>query len=139
MGKITITGKVCSGLGRGKYFTSFEWVKRQCEEKLGFAPFPGTLNVRVEGRGRILKYLKGKGIRIVPPSTEFCEATCYPCSLLDVAAAIVFPFACSFVGPSLDEDLIEVIAPLSLREVFSLEDGQEVSITLQDPWRSSRR
>ncbi|MDD4162060.1 MAG: DUF120 domain-containing protein [Methanothrix sp.] len=41
-------GKIASGLGQGQYFLTREGYSRQFLERLGFVPFPGTLNVLLE-------------------------------------------------------------------------------------------
>jgi riboflavin kinase, archaea type len=41
--------KIASGLEQGQYFISRVGYSRQFVEKLGFVPFPGTLNVLLEG------------------------------------------------------------------------------------------
>ncbi len=46
-----LTGVIHSGAGKGAYFMQLDWVVRQCEDKLGFTPFPGTLNVHITRRG----------------------------------------------------------------------------------------
>ena len=43
-----IEGKVVSGKGKGKYFLSFEQYAGKINEKIGFKPFLGTLNLQVE-------------------------------------------------------------------------------------------
>ena len=40
-------GTVFSGEGNGKKFVDLPWVKQQIEEKLGFSPYLGTLNLRL--------------------------------------------------------------------------------------------
>ena len=47
MPKIVFEGTVFSGEGRGKKFVELPWFKRQVEEKLGFSPYLGTLNIRL--------------------------------------------------------------------------------------------
>jgi len=42
-----ITGKIISGIKKGAFFTQLDWVQEQCLEKLGFKPFPGTLNLEI--------------------------------------------------------------------------------------------
>ena len=41
-------GKILSGLGQAQYFLTREGYSRQFAAKLGFVPFPGTLNVLLE-------------------------------------------------------------------------------------------
>jgi CTP-dependent riboflavin kinase len=45
--KLIITGKITSGTGEGAYFTQIGWVQQQCDEKLGFKPYSGTLNLEI--------------------------------------------------------------------------------------------
>lgn len=47
MKKIIFRGKVIQGIGGGKNYLDSAQVKRQIEEKLGFKPYPGTMNVRL--------------------------------------------------------------------------------------------
>lgn len=45
---ITLRGKLVSGMGEGAYYMSLEGYTRQFQERLGYIPFPGTLNVMLE-------------------------------------------------------------------------------------------
>ena len=40
-------GNVASGMGEGAYYMSLDGYRRQFKEKLGYEPYPGTLNVRL--------------------------------------------------------------------------------------------
>ena len=42
-----IRGRVVSGAGLAAGFTEVPWVREQTHRRLGFAPHPGTLNVRL--------------------------------------------------------------------------------------------
>src|SRR3989337_2588059 len=44
---VTIEGTVFTGLGEGAYYTSKEIYRKQFIEKLGFEPYPGTLNLKL--------------------------------------------------------------------------------------------
>src|SRR5438876_10458335 len=44
---LVITGAVFTGLSEGSYYMSREGYRKQFISKLGFDPFPGTLNLRV--------------------------------------------------------------------------------------------
>ena len=46
--RVLIKGKVISGMGEGRYYTEQDGYIQQFKEKLGFIPFPGTLNVEIE-------------------------------------------------------------------------------------------
>jgi len=131
--KIVVKGTVFSGLGQGGFFTQLDWVKQQCQDKLGFVPFPGTLNLRV-GREylEVIKKLRAKeGINLTPPTPDFCQAKSFPISLGGIEAAIVVPEAEHFTDDVHSMDVIEVIAPVNIKKALGIEDGDELSITIE--------
>ena len=116
-------GKIASGLGQGGYFISREGYSRQFVEKLGFVPFPGTLNVQLEEPFPV----EQKAIRIesfVEEGKSFGECKCYRIKLNGIEAAVVRPEKSRY-----PPELIEVIAPIKLR-ALGLEDGDPVEIIL---------
>ena len=133
MRKILIKGKVFSGLGQGAFFTQLDWVKKQCEEKLNFVPSPGTLNLNVAGESleAIDKLKEGKGVALVPPTAEFCEATCYPVLIRSVRAAIIVPQAEHFTTDVHPPEVLEVIAPVNIKDVLSVRDGDELTLEVE--------
>ncbi len=44
---VTLEGTVFTGLGEGAYYISKEHYRKQFTEKLGFDPYPGTLNLKI--------------------------------------------------------------------------------------------
>src|SRR6476661_1489088 len=48
--RITFKGKIVNGMGEGAYYMSLDEYKKQFKEKLGYEPFPGTLNLKLEDR-----------------------------------------------------------------------------------------
>ena len=55
--RYTLTGKIVSGARQAAFFTQLDWVLEQCRQKLGFKPYPGTLNLEIaspdEARARL--------------------------------------------------------------------------------------
>src|ERR671928_100116 len=45
---IDFKGTIVSGMGEGAYYMSLDGYKKQFKEKLGYEPFPGTLNLKLE-------------------------------------------------------------------------------------------
>tara|TARA_B100001540_G_scaffold259459_1_gene237804 strand:+ start:1055 stop:1747 length:693 start_codon:yes stop_codon:yes gene_type:complete len=45
---LTITGTITSGMGEGAYYMSMKGYTKQFKSKLGYIPFPGTLNVQLK-------------------------------------------------------------------------------------------
>ncbi len=126
-GEITVRGRVSSGEGKGGFFVSRPWVMRQIVEKLGFEPYPGTLNIRlppeyVFARRRLDSH---RGVKIVP-NEGFYPGKCFKAIIAGrIDGAIVIPET-----PLYPEDLLEVIASFNLRKELKTKDGDEVEITI---------
>jgi riboflavin kinase len=117
-------GKILSGLGQAQYFLTREGYTRQFVEKLGFIPFPGTLNVLLDEHFPA----EQEAIKIEGFAEEgrtFGECKCYRIKLNGIEAAVVRPERSRY--PS---DLIEVIAPVQLRRALGLEDDDPVDVIL---------
>jgi len=124
--RIELSGAVISGEGDGKKFMELPWVKQQITEKLGFTPYPGTLNVKLNEKNAERRKLVEK-----TPSAEICPAEGYYNGLLFkafigiVECAIVLPEV-----PRYPKTLLEIIAPVNLRKTLQLEDGFEVTVAV---------
>lgn len=132
--KSTLKGKVISGLGQGAYFTQLEWVRQQCIEKLNFAPFTGTLNLEMpdESLEEITRLKQREGVTLTSPDAEFCSAICYPVDIDSIRAAIIAPQADHFTDQVHPHNVIEIIAPVSIKTALSIDDGSELSIKIEE-------
>jgi riboflavin kinase len=122
-----VKGKVFSGKGEGAKFLKLKWVKKQIKEKLGFTPHPGTLNIKLSEEYSDLKNLlkRMKGIEITP-TNDFCRGKCFRAYLMDgVECAIVIPEVADY-----PEDLMEIVAPVNLREKIHLKDGDTIEVKI---------
>lgn len=126
---LVITGKVVSGAGEGAYFTQIDWVQQQCDEKLGFKPYPGTLNLEIfkEFLPAVEMLDQQKGIELISPDPKFCNAMVFKASLGDVNGAIIFPEEKVRVHP---KNIVEIIAPLNIKASLKVEDGDSLKITI---------
>jgi len=116
-------GKILSGLGQAQYFLTREGYSRQFAKKLGFVPFPGTLDVLlVELFPTKLQAIKIEGFS--EEGRTFGQCRCCRIKLNGIEAAVVRPER-SRSPP----ELIEVIAPVKLR-ALGLDDGDTVEITV---------
>ena len=129
MRNLVITGKIVGGAGEGVYFTRIDWVQQQCDEKLGFKPHPGTLNLEISAEDLpIIESLdKKKGIALVSPDQKFCDGKAFPVSLGEISAAIIIPEEKVRVHP---KNIIEIIAPLNLKASLNVKDGDSVNVVL---------
>jgi riboflavin kinase len=126
--EVTFRGKVFSGTGEGRKFIDLPWVKRQIEEKLGFTPYSGTLNIRLADEGVKQKKLLEKAERQeVCPEKGYCTGILIKARIDGLAyAAVLIPQV-----PTYPCDVLEVIAPWYLRERLKLTDGSEVTVTVK--------
>ena len=135
--KRVLKGKVVSGANKAAFFTQLDWVLEQCSEKLGFKPFPGTLNIEIlpESLLDVESIQEEKGIELIPPDPDdsndptFCTAQVLPVSIKEVDAAIIIPSEKVRVH---DKNIIEVIAPMSLKDALKIDDGDTVKLTIKD-------
>ena len=126
MKRIKINGKVFSGGGEGKKFLELPWVKQQITEKLGFAPYPGTLNVKLSAESAKRRKLLEKTCTIkICPAEDYCDGLLFKAFIGILQCAIVIPQVAGYPN-----DLLEVIASVNLREALQLEDGCEVTVTV---------
>ncbi|WNY27430.1 winged helix-turn-helix domain-containing protein/riboflavin kinase [Methanolapillus ohkumae] len=125
---IDIDGTIVSGVGEGKYYISIDGYRKQFEEKLCFQPYPGTLNVRVREyclphRKKLKEMPSVKINGFSDGGRTFGEGYCYPSEIRGVSCAIIVPERTHY-----QEDLLEIIAPVNLRETLDLKDGDDVSV-----------
>jgi riboflavin kinase len=99
---------VTSGSDEGAFFMSLEPYLIAMEKKLGYTPFEGTLNLKVD-KQQAKKFIN--------------SIQCYPCRIKEILCAIVIP---EFTRYELD--IIEVISEIKLREALNLKDGDEIII-----------
>jgi len=128
--KLTVTGKIVSGEKKGAFFTQLDWVRDQCQEKLGFRPFPGTLNLEIDAAKipHVEALLNKSGIELVPPDPSFCVGHVYPVSIMGVSGAIVAPAEDVRVH---GKNIIELIAPACLKDAMDADDGDEIMLVAE--------
>ena len=119
-------GNIVSGKEVGKKFLSMKTYKKIIEEKLGFKPFAGTLNVKINPEKRLLFLSLLKEIRI--ESFEINEdllgsISCFRARLNGVEGAVIVPEKTTH-----KEDILEFISEDNLRNRLNLRDGSEVML-----------
>jgi riboflavin kinase, archaea type len=125
--RIILKGVVASGVGGAKNFLDLPGVKQQIEEKLGLKPYSGTLNIWLnkESAKRLLELQNDKEENIHPQVGTF-PGVLIKASIESVECAIVHP-----QDPNYSSDILEVIAPINLREELKLLDGSKVTIMVK--------
>mgnify|MGYP001315047463 CR=1 FL=1 len=125
---LLLVGEACSGLGEGASFTRLDWVRREFLAKLGFEPYPGTFNLRMNGpeweaARRVMA--QESGIPITPEA-GFCAARCFHVVIAgSITGAVVFPEVAGY--PS---DKFEVISAVPIRQALGMKDGDAVAVSV---------
>ena len=121
-----LIGKVITGLGEGQYYISLDGYRMQFLEKLGFDPYPGTLNVKLDAKSIDLRKGIKEGIKIAgftDQNRTFGKGSCFRVMICDIEGAVITPERTHY-----PEDIIEIIAPVNLREHLGLEDGNKINV-----------
>ncbi len=128
--KYNMTGRVVRGLGEGAYYVKM--YADRFKEKLGFEPYPGTLNVKIEKTAelnQLLAILQNNAIIIEgfeANNRTFGRVRCCIVSIEDkISGAIV-----SAERTHHTEDTTEIIAAVNLRETLGLKDGDLLRFTV---------
>jgi riboflavin kinase len=113
----------------GTYYTSREGYIKQFQKKLGFIPYPGTLNLEINPvEKNKLRFLKQEeGIEISAFETDnrsFGGVKCFHACINKHNTILIFPLRGHY------SNILEFIAPENLREHLELKDGDSVAIVV---------
>lgn len=129
---VTLEGTVFTGLGEGAYYISLESYRKQFMEKLGFDPYPGTLNLKltteydIKARSELEAYPAVEVEGFKNENRTFGHVKCYPVILENkVKGALI-----SALRSHYDASVIEIIAPVFLRRHLKLKDGHKVKVEI---------
>ncbi|MBU1975129.1 MAG: CTP-dependent riboflavin kinase [Nanoarchaeota archaeon] len=121
----SLKGKLFSGNKKGAAYIRV--YSSKLKKILGYEPFPGTLNLRADipEIKEFLSHIRSTRIEQFEEEDDyFCNVDVYPIYIKDEKAAIVIPEATDH-----GSDVLEIVAPVDLREKFKLDDGDIVEIT----------
>jgi riboflavin kinase, archaea type len=133
---ITLEGRVVSGMGEGAYYMSLEGYRKQFRQKLGYTPFPGTLNIKlsdpvsIRSRRDLSTYpsifINGFSDNV----RTYGWVKCYPAEInkqhIENAALLVLE------RTHYDDNTIEIIAPISIKESTKIKNGNWISVTVRN-------
>lgn len=129
---VTLEGTVFEGLGEGAYYISKEIYRKQFIEKLGFEPYPGTLNLKLtteydlKTRTELETYPAVEVQGFKNENRTFGLVKCYS-AIIDnkVKGALI-----SAMRSHYDLSVLEIIAPVYLRKKLNLKDGHKVKVEI---------
>jgi riboflavin kinase, archaea type len=122
-----ITGNIVSGTRKGSYFMSLKVYQDEFQEKLGFKPFPGTLNIEISPENaRSIHDLDDK-MGIIKGRDNYGDVKFLPALLNhEIDGAILFP-----VKTQHSNEILEYVSQKNLREYLKLQDGDETVLNIE--------
>jgi len=129
---LAICGTVTTGMGEGEYYMGMTDYKDQFKKKLGFTPYPGTLNLKLRGAEDLsarqsLSGLPGTHIAgFKEENRTFGSVKCFNAEVEGINGAVVMPKRTHHAP-----DTLEVISETHIRSRLKLEDGDKVCVRIR--------
>jgi riboflavin kinase len=127
---VTLEGTVFTGIGEGAYYITKDGYRKQFIERLGYDPYPGTLNMKLtndydmKARAELEAYPAIEIQAFKNENRTYGPVKCYPALINNRAkGAILFALRTHY-----DSSVIEIIAPNFLRQQLKLRDSQKIKI-----------
>lgn len=130
--EIEMKGTLETGLGEGGYYISKKGYMHQFKEKLGWEPFEGTFNLRLNEdeipKMEAMRAAEGMLINgFEQEGRTFGKAWVFECNLKTEVEIIE---DCAIISPKRThyKRVVEVISPIFLRQKFNAKDGDIFTI-----------
>ena len=129
---IDLKGTLVSGMGEGAYYMGLKGYTKQFQSKIGYIPFPGTLNVRIDQKihqEAIKQFETLNGIKIKSFSDgkrTYGWVKCFPAKLNNSVNCDLILLERTHH----DNSVIELISKTCLRKTAKLKDNAKISIKI---------
>ena len=130
---VDLEGTLISGMGEGAYYMGLKGYSKQFKSKIGYVPFPGTFNVRLDKKihqEAIKQFETLDGIKIKSFSDgkrTYGWVKCFSAKLNNT-------INCQLIileRTHHDDSVIELISKVCLRKNSKFKDGSKVSIKIE--------
>lgn len=133
---INFNGVLVSGMGEGKYYMSLDGYRKQFLRRIGYIPFPGTLNIKLidslslENRAKIesFRYQLIDGFH--DSERTYGWVKCYPVIINgnnNIRSDLLI-----LERTHHDKNMLEIISPVNIKKVLRLKNGNNVKVTMQN-------
>ncbi|MCH9657687.1 DUF120 domain-containing protein [archaeon] len=129
---VELKGTLVSGMGEGAYYMGLKGYTKQFKSKIGYVPFPGTLNVRLDQKihqesAKQLETLNGIKIKSFSDGKRtYGWVKCF-------SARLNNSINCELImleRTHHDDSIIELISKSCLRKSGKMRDGSKISIKI---------
>lgn len=129
---VTLEGILFSGLGEGAYYVTRDGYRKQFLEKLGFDPYPGTLNLKLTSdydmktRSELETYpaIEVQGFK--NETRTYGPVKCFPAIINNKIKGAVL----SAMRSHYDSSVLEIISSDYIRSKLKLKDGNKVKVEI---------
>jgi CTP-dependent riboflavin kinase len=130
-----MTGIVFSDLGQASSFMALDWVQALLKDRLGYHPFPATLNLRPRAIEDDELWQRAKleyqSVALTEASGGHCGARLFRVEIhgperyedVRVQGAILLPEVNDY-----PTNKIEIVAPVRLKDHFAIQDGDALTL-----------
>ena len=129
---LELNGSVISGLGEGAYYMSLNGYTKQFKIKIGYVPFPGTLNIKLNQlqATQIIQQLDELDSTVIEPFSDgkrtYGWVKCFHATLNNSIKCEVIRLERTHH----DSSVIELISKTSLRKTARLKTGSKVRVKI---------
>jgi len=129
---VEIKGILVSGMGEGAYYMGLKGYTKQFKSKIGYVPFPGTLNVKINQKihqEAIKQFINLNGIDIHSFSDgkrTYGWVKCFPAKINNLVDCDLILLERTHH----DNSVVELISKLCLRKTAKLKDGSKITIKI---------
>ncbi|MDC0451171.1 DUF120 domain-containing protein [Nitrosopumilus sp.] len=130
---VDLKGTLISGMGEGAYYMGLKGYSKQFKSKIGYVPFPGTFNVRLDQKihqESIKQFETLDGIKIKSFSDgkrTYGWVKCFSAKLNNTINCQLIVLERTHH----DDSVIELISKVCLRKNSKFKDGSKVSIKIE--------
>jgi riboflavin kinase len=128
--QITLRGVISDGMGEGGYYICQVGYMMQFEEKLGFKPYEGTLNVIVDSEDLnkldVIRNAPGEVIYgFTHDGRSFGGAIAHKSKIRNIDCAIIIPDRSHY------DNIVEIVCQYHLRRTLSIGNGDRVEVKVR--------
>jgi len=129
---VTLEGVLFSGLGEGAYYVTKDGYRKQFIEKLGFDPYPGTLNLKLTSdydmktRAELETYPAIEVHGFKNETRTYGPVKCFPAIINNKIKGAVL----SALRSHYDSSVLEIISNEFIRGKLKLKDGNKVKVEI---------
>ncbi len=134
--KVELKGRVVSGVNEGQYFLALQGYQKRFQDRFGFQPFEGTLNVKLDEKSlELYESLKDENGETIEGFEEkgkrFGSVECFNCGLIKNDESLYENTLLIIPKRSRYDEVVEIVSEFKLRDRLDLEDDDRITVLVE--------